>query len=47
MKTIIKNCTTLKQAERFQNGLYEKYNSVKLASAPMFSEAGRYVWQVK
>lgn len=47
MKTITKNFTTLKQAERFQNGLYEKYNSVQLVSFPRFEEAGTYVWHVK
>lgn len=46
MKTITKHCTTLKQAERYQNKLYDQYNSVQLVRAPLFSEEGTYQWQV-
>jgi hypothetical protein len=38
---------TLAQAERFQDKLYEKYNSVKLVRFPMFTEEGLYIWQVQ
>ena len=44
---IKKVCSSLKQAERKQNALYNKYNSVELVKSPLlFSEAGEYVWEV-
>jgi hypothetical protein len=46
MKRIKKTYKTLKQAERYQNRLYNKYNSVQLVSFPRFSEDGEYVWEV-
>jgi hypothetical protein len=46
MKRITKTYKTLKQAERYQNRLYNKYNSVQLVSFPRFSEDGEYVWEV-
>jgi len=46
--TIKKVCKTLKQAEKNQELLYNKYDSVKLVKSPLiFSEAGEYVWEVK
>lgn len=46
--TIKKVCKTLRQAEKNQESLYNKYDSVKLVKSPlMFSEAGEYVWEVK
>lgn len=47
MKTITKTYKTLKQAESYQNRLYNKYNTVRLVSFPRFSEEGVYVWQVQ
>ena len=47
MKTISKTFTTRKQAERYQSRLYNQYDSVTLVKAPMFSESGVYVWNVK
>jgi len=47
MKRITKVFDTLKQAEQFQNRLYDKYNHVRLVSSPTFSEDGTYVWEVK
>jgi hypothetical protein len=47
MKTISKQCKTLKQAERYQNRLYEKYQRVRLVKFPWFTEKGSYVWEVK
>lgn len=47
MKTISKVCRTLKQAERYQNRLYNQYESVRLVSAPRFSQGGVYVWEVQ
>jgi hypothetical protein len=46
MKTITKTYSTLKQAEQYQNRLYNKYAHVRLVRAPLFSEEGVYVWQV-
>jgi hypothetical protein len=43
---IVKNCTTLDQATRHQSKLYQHWDSVRLVSAPVFSEQGRYVWAV-
>jgi len=43
---IKKVCSSLKQAERKQDSLYNKYNSVELVKFPLFSEAGEYVWEV-
>ena len=47
MKTITKTYTKLKQAESYQNRLYNKYSYVRLVSSPLFSEEGKYVWHVK
>jgi len=46
MTTISKRFDTLKQAEGYQNKLYEQYNSVQLIQAPTFSEEGLYIWRV-
>ena len=54
MKKIIKNYKTLKQAETYQNRLYNKYKTVRLVAVPpptgrrwLFSEEGQYVWEVQ
>jgi len=44
--TIRKYFRTLKEAERYQNRLYNKWYAVRLISAPIFSESGTYVWDV-
>jgi hypothetical protein len=45
-KTISKTFKTPRQAESYQNRLYERFDSVKLLRSPMFSEEGAYTWQV-
>ena len=47
-KLISKYFNTLDQAESFQDGLYDKYHSVKLISSPRFHPVGegKYVWEV-
>lgn len=45
--TITKEFKTLKAAERFQNSLYSKYETVKLIQFPVTNENGTYVWYVK
>lgn len=47
MKKITKYFSTMKDAERYQNRLYGRYHRVHLTSAPRFSEAGNYVWEVE
>ncbi len=47
MTNITKHFDSLYDAEEYQNGLYDKYNHVLLVRAPLFSEAGTYVWEVK
>jgi hypothetical protein len=46
LKTISKKYNTLRQAERYQNLLYNKFDNVKLIKSPMFTEYGTYVWAV-
>lgn len=43
---ISKYCKSLKDAEKFQNKLYNSYNNVKLIDFPKFSEGGIYEWNV-
>ena len=45
MKTIVKLFTTIKQAGRFQDSLYNKYDHVRLLRSPFF-ESGMYYWEV-
>jgi len=45
MKTISKHYTTLKQAERHQERLYNQYDYVRLIRSPL-GEDGIYVWEV-
>jgi hypothetical protein len=47
MRTISKYYKSMKQAERYQNRLYNKYDHVRLIRAPVFTEDGVYVWEVK
>ena len=46
MNTITKVCKSIKDAERFQNSLYSKYETVKLIQFPVTNENGTYVWYV-
>lgn len=45
-KTIRKEFKSLKQAESYQNRLYNQWDSVKLIQSPRFEESGVYVWEV-
>ena len=47
MKTIRKTYQTLRQAESYQNRLYNRFDYVRLIKSPMFSESGVYVWAVR
>ena len=47
MKTISHFFKSSRQASKFQQQLYSKYNSVELISFPSFSENGIYKWIVK
>lgn len=46
METITKRFKTIKQAERYQNSLYNKYPYVRLVSFPQWSEEGEYSWHI-
>ena len=46
MKQITKYFKTMKQAERYQNALYKKYNHVELISFPIYWESGAYIWEI-
>lgn len=46
MYQIRKRLKTLKQAEKFQNSLYNKYNYVRLVTSPIFTEDGLYIWDI-
>ena len=46
MKTISKHFDSLKKVEKYQNRLYNKYDSVKLVSFPHFCESGMYIFIV-
>ena len=44
---IKKVCKTMREANRKQEALYNKYNQVELVKSPLlFAEAGEYVWEV-
>lgn len=46
MKQIVKNFPTLRKAQNFLQGLYSRYNYVRLSDFPKFSENGEYVFTV-
>jgi hypothetical protein len=46
MKQVKRFFNWQQQAEKFQNRLYNKYNSVKLVGFPQIDKAGFYVWEV-
>jgi len=46
METITKRFKTIKQAEKYQNSLYNKFPYVRLISSPLFSEEGQYIWEI-
>jgi hypothetical protein len=45
--TISKEFKTFREAERYQDILYCKYDNVKLIMAPHFQETGKYIWFCK
>ena len=47
MKTIAKHFQTIRQAERYQDRLYNRFDVVRLVRFPLFDEAGSYVWEVQ
>jgi hypothetical protein len=47
MIEISKTFKTIKQAEKFQNSLYNRFNYVALTSSPIWSEEGVYTWDVQ
>jgi hypothetical protein len=48
VKTITKHFQRIRDAERFQEQLYDLYDSVQLIHSPMFDEErGAYIWRVK
>lgn len=46
MKQISKNFESMRKAQRFMEGLYNRYNYVRLSVFPRFSESGEYVFTV-
>jgi len=46
METISKRFNSIKQAERYQNKLYNTFNYVQLISYPVWSEDGLYIWEI-
>ena len=46
MSTITKHFKTMKQAESYQNKLYNVFPYCVLISFPIFSEEGTYTWEV-
>jgi hypothetical protein len=46
LKRITKTFKSLKEAENYQNKLYNKYNHVKLVYSPKIGESGNYTWEV-
>jgi hypothetical protein len=47
MKYVKQYFNTLKQAEKYLNKLYSKYDHVRIISFPMFTEAGSYTFEIK
>lgn len=45
-KIIRKYFKTLKQAEKYQDKLYNKYSNVEVIGWPQFTEAGTYTFRV-
>ncbi len=41
---VVKDCASLKQAESYQNRLYNRFDGVELIAWPRHSEAGTYIW---
>jgi len=46
METITKYFKSIKQAEKYQNKLYNKFPYVRLITFPSYSEEGQYTWHV-
>lgn len=47
MKYITKQFKTMREAERYLNRLYNKYDHAVLINFPRFSEEGNYTFEVK
>lgn len=47
MKTISKHFASLKEAEKYQSRLINKWDYVQLVQLPLFRENGLYMWNVK
>lgn len=47
MKYVKQHFSSLKQAEKYLNKLYSKYDHVRIISCPMFTEAGSYTFEIK
>ena len=47
MKRIRRFFNWMQQAEKYQNRLYTKYDSVKLVAFPQNDKAGFYIWEVE
>lgn len=45
--TIVKHFARLRQAEKYQERLYDKYDHVRLIRCPLSDEDGLYIWEVK
>lgn len=46
MNTITKRFKTMKQAEKYQNSLYNRFPYVSLITFPVWSEEGIYTWEI-
>jgi hypothetical protein len=46
MTTISKYFKSIKQAEKYQNSLYNKFPYVRLVTSPIWSEEGKYIWEI-
>ena len=46
MNTITKHFKSLKQAEKYQDCLYQNFNYVCLITFPIWSDGGTYIWEV-
>ena len=44
---ISKEFKSIKEVEKFQNKLYEKYNHVKIVACPCLTNNGLYQFEVK
>ena len=47
MKYVRQHFNNMKQAEKYLNKLYSKYDHVRIFSCPLFAEAGVYTFEIK